>query len=304
MDIHQRFVKLGRERNRITYELCALLPQIYKEGTYKEKGCKTIVEYAGKFAGLPKSVVKKALRLEEKLEGKPHLQKTVASQGVHKVDIVAQIATPETDAEWADKVENMSKSALQELSREIRGKETAEECCAVPTKMMIELDEEAQFLFLKLKKQMGENSSNKEALKTMLKKLGQQINRTVTPRSKKKVTEIPGDFRDKNSQKLQNKQSRYIEKQKEREAIAKTHGKCGYPGCNKPHEVIHHTDPFSTSKNHSSIIPLCKEHHEFAHNGLIQNQKHDPAKWRLKIDQSELTRTDQLYRNHRQVALL
>ena len=124
--IHEKFVQLGNKRRKITYELLALLPEIYGKQIYREFGCATICEYAGKFAGLSKSVVQKVLRTDKHLEGKPHLKEAVKSQGIHKVALVARHATNETDAVFADKVENMSKSALQEMSKEIAAKKEAE----------------------------------------------------------------------------------------------------------------------------------------------------------------------------------
>jgi hypothetical protein len=58
--------------------------------------------------------------LHKNLKGKPHLQKAVESEGIHKVALVAKLATPASDAAFADKVRNMSKLSLEELTRELR----------------------------------------------------------------------------------------------------------------------------------------------------------------------------------------
>jgi hypothetical protein len=163
--LHQQFLILGRERNKITYKLLALLPQIYKQKIYEKHGYATIYEYAGKLAGLSYSTVQKALNLEKKLENKPLLQKAIEKHGVHKVAIIANLATPKTEKMFVDKITNMSKPALQQLSKELRGK--------IQTSWQIEMDEEMMKTFLKLKKNLGKfgsNLSNKEALRRMLKK--------------------------------------------------------------------------------------------------------------------------------------
>ncbi len=263
MEIHKKFVQLGRKRNRITYQLLALLPEIYKSEIYRGHGCATIYEYAGKFAGLSHGVVEKALKLDRKLEDKPCLQKAIETQGVHKVAIVANIATKETDEMWADKVENMSKSSLAELRREVRGD--------VKPKVTIELDDEMEFMLLKFKKESG-IQNNKEALRTLLRKTTQQKGGVVA--------KCPGTKRDKPSKTL----SRYIPAKQRRQLSEK----CSHPGCNRPSEVIHHRDRFSTSKSHDSITPLCKIHHEFAHNGITE----------------PLQLADLLYRKYRQASLL
>ena len=275
-DIHKQFVKLGRERNLITYKLLALLPKIFESKIYREHGCATIEEYAGKFAGLSPGVVKKALKLDEKLEDKPCLQAAIETQGVHKVAIVANLATPETDEVFADKVQHMSTSALQELSRDVRGKKE---------KIKIELDEEMEFMFLKLKKQLG-ISSNKEALRQILK----------TQQKPQIVTKNTAEKRDNSKKPC----SRHVPVAKKRQAG----DHCSFPGCNKPAEIFHHRERFADNKSHDSVVALCREHHEYAHNGLIANEHDDPSIWKLKIEGAPTEQSDILYRKYRQAALL
>ena len=133
----------------------------------------------------------------------------------------------------------------------------------------IELDEEMKFLFLKLKNKLGENFSNKEFLRRMLKMM---VENEKSLKQAKKTRKILGE-----------KVTRYIPIQQRREAFAKTDGRCAFPNCIKPAEILHHRERFSIRKSHESIIPLCKEHHEFAHNGLIQNEVGEPKKWKTEI---------------------
>jgi hypothetical protein len=270
--LHQQFLHLGRERNKITYKLLSLLPQIYKQKVYEMNGYATIFEYAGKLAGLPHSVVEKALKLEEKLKDKPFLQKAIETQGVHKVALVANIATPENEKMFADKVENMSKPALQQFSREYRGK--------IQTTFQIELDTEMMEIFLKLKKEMkSENLSNKETLRRMLNMMAK--NEKSQPQAKK-MNKILGEKAHE-----QIKITRYIPIAQKREVLAQTNGLCSHPDCHNPAQIFHHQLRFSASKNHESIIPLCKIHHEFAHNGITET----------------MTESDEQYRKYRQAAL-
>jgi hypothetical protein len=302
-DLHKQFVLLGRERNIITYKLLALLPEIYKQQIYKKYKCATIIEYAGKFAGLSKQVVLKALKLHENLKDKPFLQKAIETQGIHKVALIARIATPETDKAFADKVENMSATAIQTLSKELRRESNVNEnnsgdfvvkkCQAAPIKMTIELDTEMQFLFLKLKNQMDKSLSNKEALRIILERLTDQ------KKIRQHFFEEKNDKKEKICSRKQKTSSRYIPIKIKNEAINKTDGKCSYPNCSKPAEVFHHPDRFSNSKSHESIISLCKIHHEFAHNGIIKNERTDPKKWQLQISNQQMLFTDKLFRKYR-----
>jgi len=272
-NLHKQFVQLGRERNKITYKLLALLPKIAKLKIYEKQGYASIYDYAARIAGLSPRVVSKALKLEKKLADMPHLQKAIETQGINKVGIVAGLATQENEKDLADKVENMSKPALQEYSKEVRGKVTAG--------WQVELDERMMFMFLKLKKKLGKNLSNKECLRKILETMqGQTENPVKKPkpqRQAKKPAEIPGDFSG-----AQN--TRYISVHQKRELSEQ----CDHSGCHRPADVIHHPDRFSQSHNHQNLKPLCKQHHEFAHNGISEPMR----------------AVDYKYRKYRRVALV
>ena len=94
-NLHDEFVRLGRERNQITYKLLALLPEINRLKVYEKKGFGNIYEYAARIAGLSPGVVGKALKIEEKLKDLPHLREKVETQGINKVGIVVGLATKE-----------------------------------------------------------------------------------------------------------------------------------------------------------------------------------------------------------------
>lgn len=360
--LHQQFTRLGRDRNQLTYKLLAILPEIFQRGIYKKYGYQTIYEYAGKLAGLSRITIDKALRLEQKLENKPCLQKTISECGVHKVSLIAKLATPETDAAWADKVKNMSIASLQELSKEVRKIEKIkmeprlfDRLDSAPgpeirptmgstmgleiSTMSIVLDNESQFLFLKLKKEFFKKQhvhmSNKEALKQMLQYLAQHVScgsqkaflKTSQQSSELAPPKIIDDFSKRKIKKSLNpkkldkssiktkclgKITRYIPIQIRRTALQETDERCAYPGCNNPYENFHHRIPFSLSRNHDSIVPLCKKHHEFMHNGLIKNELMDPSQWILALDyqkhqflEKTLKKPDLLFRKYhnRQSAL-
>ncbi|MFA6918291.1 MAG: hypothetical protein WC285_05715, partial [Candidatus Gracilibacteria bacterium] len=177
--LHHEFIRLGSMRHKLKNRMLAILPEIYKSGIYK-KYAGSIVEYAGKFGDIAKTTVIKRLRLEKNLEDKPFLKAVIEKVGVHKVALVAKIATSETDKAFADKVENMSRVAVQSLSKELRAAENGsgqlnfegyvsgesseqvnldsnhgQLCRAVPRTAKIELDEESTFFLMKLKAKLG-----------------------------------------------------------------------------------------------------------------------------------------------------
>ena len=334
-NLHKEFVRLGRERNQITYKLLALLPKIDELKVYEKQGYANIYDYAAKIAGLSPGVVDKALKIKEKLRDMPHLQKAIETQGINKVGIVAGLATKENEKELAEKVVHMSKPALQEYSKEVRGKATVS--------WQVELDGEMMFLFLKLKKKLGKNLSNKECLRKILEEMqaraqergrergrgqergrergrereqeqervnenskSQRQGKIATKKSKpqrlaQEPTKIPGEkvhpqkagqfptttappgTRSSTGQ-AGEKITRYISVQLKR----KLSEQCGHPGCHRPAEIIHHPDRFSQNPNHENLKPLCKQHHEFAHNGISE----------------PMQAADHKYRKHRQAALV
>ncbi|MFH1533712.1 MAG: hypothetical protein ABID64_02170 [Nitrospirota bacterium] len=282
-NLHRKFVQLGRQKFKLTNEMLAILPEIYESGIYK-KFASTIVEYAGKFGGIPGSTVEKRLRIEKHLHDKPKLKEAIKTVGLNKVAMVVTLATPENEGALADKIGNMSKPAVQTLSKELRNKET-DLCEAKPEKIKLELDEEMTFLFLKLKKKWGKTLSNKEIMGKILAK----VSENEFPQKP-----VPGENSTRPKKAVE---TRYVSVHQQRKALGE--GKCIYPNCNKPATDFHHTDRFSESKSHDSIVSLCHDHHEFMHNGLV-----DEKNWRIDVTRQVDDQADMLYRKYRQAATL
>ncbi len=87
--------------------------------------------------------------------------------------------------------------------------------------------------------------------------------------------------------------SRYVKKQE---------SECTYPNCTKKAEHNHHPHRYSETKNHQNLKPLCKVHHEFMHNGIIQNETYPPEYWRIHL-RTPTNKADLLYRKYRSQAL-
>ena len=274
MNLHLQFVQLGNAKKDLEHKLCALLPEIFKSGIWK-KYSNDIYEYARNYGGLSNTATRLALKLPEKLKATPKLVEKIAEVGVYKVDLVSSLATPENEEMLAESV-TMAKSAVKELAVTMRREKKIEMFGEVEEEIKISLDKEMQFLFNKLKKELGENLSNKEVLRKILQKL-----------TAEKVKSVSG-------QKASPSKKRPVPAAQKREAIDQTNGKCIYPNCTKPYDHIHHRDRFSDSKSHESIVPLCKEHHEISHNGLIENELKNPETWKIRA-QRQLKKADELF---------
>ncbi len=317
--LHYEFIRLGGMRHKLKNRMLAILPEIYKSGIYK-KYAGSIVEYAGKFGDIAKTTVIKRIRLEKNLENKPCLKAVIEKVGVHKVALVAKIATEETDKAFAENISNMSRSAVQSLSKELRRRQICNNkldfetcnvtdgiqsaCCAVPHTTKIELDEESTFLLAKLKAKLGKHLSDKEFLKLILEERAKQ----EFPQEQSKITDeatLPKSITGDTFGQVKKSVSRYIPANKKRQIISQTNRKCFYPNCNSLFQVLHHVDRFSESKSHNSVIPLCKAHHEFAHNNLIQNENLTAEKWQLstiKPPAIQISQAEILYKKYRQKA--
>ncbi|MEK7547370.1 MAG: hypothetical protein AAB540_00595, partial [Patescibacteria group bacterium] len=263
------------------------------------------------------------LRLEKHLKDKPILREAIRTEGMHKVALVAKLATAETENIWVDKLKNMSKSSLFELAKEVRGKVENGKCqdsfCkAVPQKVKIDLEGDLLFMFLKLKKKYGNNLSNNEVMKKVLEsamdlleakpQVDIQAN-VATQSSYQKIQIFPGKTFNRYEvgtmehgvpEKITKKAPRYVQVKIKKSALSSTNGKCSYPGCEKPAEIIHHPERFAKSQNHNNIKPLCKIHHEFMHNGLVKNEQSSVDNWQLDLD-GKLDKIDMMYREYRRV---
>ncbi len=336
-EIHKMFLQIGRDRNGLTNKLKAMLPEINRRKIYREHNCDSIYEYAGKFGGLSRAVVESVLKLEKKLEAMPELFGLVETEGSAKVALIANLATPENAPQLADKVKNMSKRAVTEMAKEMRGRKNGEESisekspCQASQKITIYLDEEMQFLFLKLKQKL-KISSNKRTMKEILQKMIKQEFPKISedfpgpacPVGRKKSAKIPSVSEKSpeiftatkkatlaqksrtgetitatktitstsNNDPIKNIRSRPISAQEKRQSLQAHNYRCGYPGCNKPHSDFHHVQPFSRTFSHQNIVPLCKEHHEFMHNGLVTE------KWNFNLD-GKIGFEDAIYREKR-----
>ncbi len=331
INLHLEFVRLGREKYRLANRLLFILPDIYESGIYK-KYASDIYKYAGRFGGISKSAVDKRLRLEKHLENKPCLRAAIEKVGVNKVALMATLATPQADAMVADKVLNMNKSALQTLSKELRHKGDRVEsddknnrelclndinpCQAAPQTITIELDQEMTFLFLKFKKK-SKSLSNKETMKRLLEEAdgrdcesgfaksgkGAAVRKSVIKNPVVEKVEAAKIMAEKSVVKpvkvvTGDNSKRYIKASLKRQTIG--NGQCQYPNCNKPSEHIHHPERYSITKSHNDLVALCRDHHQFMHNGLIENEQAEKQNWALNIYKT-LDETDRLYRKYRGV---
>ncbi len=91
----------------------AALPEVYKRHLYKKYSFGSIYEYAAKLCGVSHTMVDDVIRVDEKLKDMPKLKALLPKVGLSKLRRVVCIANKETENEWVEKVQKMSKPALE-----------------------------------------------------------------------------------------------------------------------------------------------------------------------------------------------
>lgn len=274
-------------------KFAALLPEVERRQLYRKKGFLSLFEFAKKLAGMSEYTVERILLLAKRLENKPALKNLFESgtQGWSKIEKVSFVATPDTEKDWAEKVEKMSVQTLGAYIHQKRliDNESNLDCGTVDvddSQSNLEIRQQLKYLSfhvtpniefkLRLYKQHLEKSQ-KQSL---------TWNEVFAELLKENMQEnfSSGTTENLNSSVIHRTFSRHIP-QKIRNFILSRYGhKCAFPGCNKPSDIIHHLKRFSLSHSHDpkDLLPLCDLHHNLVHTGFIENEEDPPEKWKIK----------------------
>lgn len=275
-ELYNFYRKTGAESLKYQRMLVAALPEIFKRALYRKYGFASIYEFAAKLSGLSNRVVDDALYVAKKTHDKPKLQKQIIKQGLNKVRVVMNAATPETDSKWAKKVSTMTKSELETHVRDIRkitpgskkSETTGEDYSqaqgqnslfgeiAEPSK----LDYMSTYILFKanldpktvkkleiIKTKMGKGTTWNDVLS--------RLTALAAPKPKRKYKQRPHKSRSLPA--------------KKRRKMPET---CEVPGCNKPTAEIHHVDRWAITKNDKNVTSLCRAHHKLAHRGYLDEK--------------------------------
>lgn len=302
----------------------SLLPEIFKRRLYKRAGCCSIHEFAAKTAGMGRETVDRILNLDRELIDKPVLKGLIPEFGWSKVQIVASIATKETDGIWAEKIKLMPKSSLVayvkecrklgevDLAGDLTGPMSENQqnltCISVleneiePEKqkenvmwnnISFPVDPETEFKLRELKQKLEKDRRQpvtfNEVIKYMFQKLDQKLEVATGEQKEAEYTKE----RTEEFTQLPAK-SRYIPAKTRYLLEEKYHHRCAYPGCNMPFQVLHHTERFADAKNHDAtkIVPFCKRHHDIAHAELIANERQSVSEWGVNLGRPILSWSD------------
>ncbi len=304
---HNLFKFYGSKAKEYRQKCIGLLPEIYKNGIYRQKGFESIFEYAAKLAGLSHDVVRRVLSLEERFRETP-LIKGLLTEGkisIHKLARVASVVTKENEEFWANQVQILPQLALETLVRDER----------IATTNLHNMQENSKtenglqktFFdqnFVRTHKIETENKSTTVQLPNMTKQKiqlspqveqkllelqnkGIDVNRLILELLEKRGLEIAQEKEKisaelyeqakqyKNLQNSAKQLSRYIPAKIKKHLIQEHGTKCSIKTCTKLSETIHHTQRFALAGTHDPhyLAPLCKEHHMIAHSIDLKFQK-------------------------------
>ena len=274
--LHNEFVLCGKNAREWMERCKQMLPEIDELKIWKKKGFESIFHYAAYFAGMSRWAVTDALRVMRKAEPFPEIKQLIQEKGVNAARPIVSIATPENAGFLADKARSMGKTTLEVYLRERQKQNlavsssanrlelgtstTAEPEDSQTQNLTMDLSSEVTNELLKLKGQGDWNSLLKELLDLRRAKLEAE-----------KPEPVKTD-------------SRPIPAKIEHYVVAKTRGQCGYPGCTKPYDILHHTQRWALEKIHDPdrIVPLCTAHERIVHSGLVENEEKPTTEWRVR----------------------
>jgi len=262
IDLHAQFSECGKNAKEWARRCMLLLPEIDKYKVWRKKGFGSIYEYAAKIAGLGRFQVNESLRILEKIEQMPALQEVVRKKGLWAVKPVATIVTKETDKEWAERAENMSKHELEVFVKGVRIESGRPGTSFQPVKESITITLDPELLD-QLKKIKGDRDWD------------DVVDEFLVLRSKALETKKPEPVKT---------ESRNIPTQIQRFVRKRDSHRCVVPGCGRQYSEFHHADGFSRVKVHdpARIFCLCTGHHDLAHRGLIANEEKGPREWSVR----------------------
>ena len=265
-----------------------LLPEVNRRRLYERKGSSTIFEFAAKLCGLSIDQVNLALNLRKRFEDMPVLKKMLeeGEVSINKLARVVSIATPENEAELAEKVRVLPVKALNTLVRDekrVANENSLQKPLFGAKNLYVQAGLPVQTFELApdVTEQLNSLHSKGIDINDLLRKLLNQRKEEIEKKkeeiaeeqSRKANTQTTESTNDK--PKSQAKPSRYIPVEI-KNILHQEHGtKCSIPTCNKPAEVIHHTQKFSLSQTHDPrfMAPLCREHHAIAHSMDVKYQE-------------------------------
>ena len=235
-----------------------LLPEVQKRHLYKQRGFKSIFEFAFKWAGLSEQQIKLALKLDIVLEDKPKLHEAfiTGSVSINKLARIVSIANTENEQQLCDLVKTLPRQALETFVRDERRSFKP----LLSTALHVQDLNLSQDLLQSLKDLQDQGHDLNELLTEFLTQREEKLS--------KEAETLNLEIKPTSSRHVPAKIKRWVKN---------SYGsKCSLPYCSKTAAELHHTQRFSLSHSHDPhfLAPLCKQHHQIAHTIDQKTQAH------------------------------
>lgn len=254
-------------------KFAGLLPEVERRGLWRRRGFTSIFEFAFRVSGLSTESVERILKISQKLEDKPALKEQLVSgsQSWTKIERVAYIATPETDRDWAKKVEKMPFRALDAYVKEIRLERPdaglldnipeTPQFRTLSFTVSTEIEEKLRLAKHDLEKKRKQMLTFNEVLKELF---------TQKPEAQILIKVCP----DCAKRKADGAKSRHIPLETQRYIYALHKNICAFKSCHKPATSLHHTRRFALNPSHNPefIVPVCTAHERLVHTGFVDDE--------------------------------
>lgn len=269
--LYQQCIYFGAEARKFRNKFLALLGEVDKRQLYSAKGFSSIYEFAGKLAGASNDQVDEAIRLEHQMEKKSPLIHELLYEGtvsMHKIARIASIITSENEQDLSEKVQTLSKKALDQYVRDVKSELSSSEPRNEVLSKLPTIEE-----FLDVQALVEELELNIEVVNQLheLKQKGININElllNLLHQREKNIQEQKHQFAEKADHMAQEKpETRHIPMRIKKILHEEYGTKCAHPNCIKLAQNIHHTARFGQTQSHNVLFmaPLCAQHHEIAH---------------------------------------
>ncbi|MFA5855478.1 MAG: HNH endonuclease signature motif containing protein [Candidatus Gracilibacteria bacterium] len=300
-ELYQLCQEYGSQARIWKRKFAGLLPEVLRRELYRRRGCGSIYEFAFKIGAMSSTSVDRIIKLDAQLEDKPTLKAQLlsGSQGWSKLEKVAYIATPDTEKEWAERVEKMSQVALSAYVQEYRkilftetvnvSETTASGLSENKTKTVQvwgqmsfpvspEVEKRLRLTKYQLEKEKKSALTFSEVLGSILtNETAQNTQNTpqiviqLCPECQKRIALTA--------------EKRPIPASVRRFLYHKYQGLCAFPNCFLPACSLHHLKRYAIERMHNTdnIVPVCKKHEALLHSGMIENEESPPHLWKLRI---------------------
>lgn len=260
--------KWGRQAQLWRQKFAGLLPEINRRRLYEKKNFGSIFEFAARLCGMSEQQVRLAINLDVQFDDKPALKKLLVNgeASISKLVRIAAVATPENEAELAEKIQLLSKSAVETLVRDMKyqngSREPKNELKSLPGQRL-------NFEF------------SNEIIKELndLHTKGFDMNALVIQMLQKRTEEIQQKKQEVGEEMLAKaavkKPSRHVPLKVKNILHEEFGTKCAVVNCKKSSKPVHHKKRFAMSPDHDprEMSKYCEDHHTLAHTIDVNYQR-------------------------------